>query len=78
MTYREHRRKGPYVVLSFLLLIFCVLCGVIVKSVLKSIFNIISASEFRNKQNKAQMWQRSSTENCYTSDRGTEPKLCRL
>ena len=45
--------KGPYVVLSFLflflLLLFWVLCGVIVKSVLKSIFSIISASGFRKK-----------------------------
>ena len=36
MTHREYRLKGPYVVLSFLLLLFCVLCGVIVNSVLKS------------------------------------------
>ena len=35
MTNREYRRKGPYVVLSFLLLLFCVLCGVIVNSVLR-------------------------------------------
>ena len=35
--------------ISFLLLLFCVLCGVIFKSVLKSTFSIISASGFRKK-----------------------------
>ena len=43
MTNREYRLKGPYGVLSFLLRLFCVLCGVIVNSVLKSRFSIISA-----------------------------------
>ena len=43
MTNREYRLKGPYVVLSFLLLLFCLLRGVIVNSVLKSRFSIISA-----------------------------------
>ena len=50
VAYREYRREGPYVVPFFsLLLLFCVLCGVIVKSVFKSIFSIISASGFRTK-----------------------------
>ena len=35
VTNREYRLKGPYVVLSFLLLLFCVLCGVIVNRVEK-------------------------------------------
>ena len=39
---------------SFFSSFFCVLCGVIVKSVLKSIFSIISASAFRKKNNKKQ------------------------
>ena len=56
MTYREYRREGPYVVLSFILILFCALCGVIFKSVLKSIFSIISASGFRKKKNKAQIY----------------------
>ena len=47
VTHRGYRLKGPYVVLSFLLLLFCVLCGIIVNSVLKSRFSIISASGFR-------------------------------
>ena len=37
MTPREYRREGPYFVISFLLLLFCLLCGIIFKSVLKSI-----------------------------------------
>ena len=76
VTYREHRRKGLYVVPSFLLLILCVLCGVIVKSVLKSILTLFRPPNLERNKNKAQMWQCSSTENYYTSDRGTEPKLC--
>ena len=56
VTNREYRLKGPYVVLSFLLLLFCVLCGVIVNSVLKSRFSIISASGFRKGINKEQIW----------------------
>ena len=52
----EYRLKGPYIVLSFLLLLFCVLCGVIVNSVLKSRFSIISASGFRKGINKEQIW----------------------
>ena len=68
---RTDRRKGPHIVLSFLLLLFCVLYGVIAKSVLKSIFSIISASGFRKKKkktankNKAHIWQYSSHENYY-------------
>ena len=54
MTNREYRLKGPYIVLSFLLL-FCVLCGVIVNSVLKSRFSVISVSGFRKRQNKVQI-----------------------
>ena len=50
VTDHEYRLKGPYVVLSFLLLLFCVLCGVIVNSVLKSRFSIISASGFRKRK----------------------------
>ena len=50
VTSRKYRLKGPYVVLSFLLLLFCVSCGVIVTSVLKSKFIIISASGFRKRQ----------------------------
>ena len=50
VTNREYRLKGPYAVLSFLLLLFCVLCGVIVNSVLKNRFSIISASGFRKRK----------------------------
>ena len=79
VTNREHRLKGPYVVLSFLLL-FCVLCGVyIVNSVLKSRFSIISASGFRKRQKqRTNMARCSSPENYYSSGRNTELKLCRL
>ena len=51
VTHRENRREGPYFVLSFLLP-FCLLCVVIFKSVLKSIFSIISAAGFRKKKTR--------------------------
>ena len=70
MTNREYRRKGPYVVLSFLLLLFCVLCGLIVNSVLKTRFSIISASGFRRrKKQRTNMARCSSLENYYSSGR---------
>ena len=76
---RPDRRKGPYVVLSFLLLLFCVLCGVIVKSVLKRTFSIISPPAFRKRQKRrTNMARCSSPENYYYSGRNTELKLCRL
>ena len=50
VTNREYRLKGPYAVLSFLPLLFCVLCVVIVNSVLKSRFSIISAPGLRKRQ----------------------------
>ena len=79
VTNREYRLKGPYVVLSFLLLLFCVLCGVIVNSVLKSRFSIISAPGFRKRQKqRTNLARRSSPENYYSSGRNTELKLCRL
>ena len=79
MTNREYRLKGPYVVLSFLLLLFCVLCGVIVNSVLKSRFSIISAPGFRKRQKqRTNLARRSSPENYYSSGRNTELKLCGL
>ena len=57
VTNREYRLKSSYVVLSFLLLLFCIFCGVIVNSVLKSRFSIISASGFRKRQKtKKQIW----------------------
>ena len=72
--------KGPHVVLSqFLLLLFCVLWGVIINSVLKSRFSIISASGFRKRQKqRTNMARCSSPENYYSSGRKTELKLCRL
>ena len=81
VTIREYclTSKGPYVVLSFLLLLFCVLCGVIVNSVLKSRFSIISASGFRKrKKQRTNMARCSSPENYYSSGRNTELELCRL
>ena len=78
VTNREYRVKGPYVVLSFLLL-FCVLCSVIVNSVLKSRFSIISTPGFRKRQKqRTNMARCSSPENYYYSGRNTELKLCRL
>ena len=71
----QYHLKGPYVVLSFLLLLFCVLCGVIVNSVLKSRFSIISASGFRKRQKqRTNMARCSLPENYYSSDRNTELK----
>ena len=80
MTHREDRLKGPYVVLSFLLLLSCVLCGVIVNGVLKSRFSIISASGFRKrKKQRTNMARCSSPENYYSSGRiNTELELCKL
>ena len=49
-THREYRFEGPYFALSFPLLLFCILCGVIFKRVLKSILSIISAAGFRKKK----------------------------
>ena len=74
VTHREYRREGPCFVLSFLLLLFCVLCGVIFKSVLKSILCVFSAVGFRK---KTQTRQYSSSKNyCkFTSGRSTELKL---
>ena len=70
---------GPYVVLSFLLLLFCVLCGVIVNSVLKSRCSIISAPGFwKRPKQRTNLVRRCSPENYYTSGRNTELKLCRL
>ena len=80
VTNREYRLKGPYVVLSFLLLLLCVLCGVIVNSVWKSRCCIISAPGFRSlrKNGDYSLSRRSSPENYYSSGRNTELKLCRL
>ena len=79
VTNREYCLKGPYVVLSFLLLLFCVLCGVIVNSVLKSRCSIISAPGFRKRQKqRTNLVRHSSPENYYSSGRNTELKLCRL
>ena len=49
VTHREYRHEGPYFVLSFLRLLFCLLCGVIFKRELKSILSIISATGFTKK-----------------------------
>ena len=55
----RYRRKGPYCVLSFLLL-FCVFCGVISKSVLESVLSIISAAGLRKKKPKQRNKQGST------------------
>ena len=69
---REYRVKGPYVVVSFLLLLFCVLCSVIVNSVLKSRFSIISPPAFRKRQKqRTDMAWCCSPENYYYSGRNT-------
>ena len=79
VTNREYRLKGPYVVLSFLLLLFCLLRGVIVNSVLISSFSIISAPGVRKRQKqRTNLARRSSPENNYSSGRNTELKHCRL
>ena len=56
MTYREYRLKGTYVVLSFLLLLFCVLCGVIVNSVLKADLALFRRPDLEKDKNKEQIW----------------------
>ena len=56
MTNREYRPKGPYVVLSFLLLLFCVLCGVIVNSVLKADLALFRRPDLEKDKNKEQIW----------------------
>ena len=50
VTQCEYRREFPCYALSFLLLLFCILCGVIFKSILKSIVSIISAAVFIKKK----------------------------
>ena len=55
MTNREYRLKGPYVVLSFLLL-FCVLCGVIAFSVLKADLALFRRPGLEKDKNKEQIW----------------------
>ena len=54
VTHREYRHEGPYFVLSFLCLLFRLLCGVILKRELKSILSIISATGFRKKTHTRQ------------------------
>ena len=81
VTNHEYRLEGPYVVLTFLLLLFCVLCGVIVNSVLKGSFSIFFDVQIQKKtktKNKINMAQCSSPENYYCSGRNTELKLCTL
>ena len=56
MTNREYRLKGPYVVLSFLLLLFCVLCGVIVTSVLKPDLALFRRPDLEKDKTKEQIW----------------------
>ena len=48
----KYRLGGLDFVLSFLFLLFCVLCGVIFNSVFKSIFSIISAAGLRKTKHK--------------------------
>ena len=52
VTHCEYSREGSYFGLCFLLLLFCVLCGVIFKIVFKSILGIISAAGFRENKNR--------------------------
>ena len=54
-THREYRFEGPYFALSFFLLLFCILCSVIFKRVLKTILSIISAAGFRKKQTNTEV-----------------------
>ena len=57
MTNREYRLKGPYVVLSFLLLLlFCVLCGVIVNSVLKADLALFRRPDLEKDKHKEHIW----------------------
>ena len=53
---REYRLKGPYIVPSFLLLLFCVLCGVIVNSVLKADLALFRRPDLEKDKNKEQIW----------------------
>ena len=79
MPNREYLLKSTYLVLSFLLLLFCVLSGAIVNTVLKSRFSIISAPGFRKRQKqRTNLARRSSPENYYSSGCNTELRLCRL
>ena len=70
MTNREYRLKGPYVVLSFILLLFCVLCGVIANSVLKADLALFRRPDLEKDKNKEQ----SSPEKYYSPGRNTEVK----
>ena len=55
VTNREYRLKGPYI-LSFLLLLFCLLCGVIVNSVLKADLALFRRPDLEKDKNKEQIW----------------------
>ena len=44
LTYREYRREGPYFVLSFRLLLFCVLCGVTKSNCLKLVLDKVKST----------------------------------
>ena len=44
LTYREYRREGPYFVLSFRLLLSCVLCGVTKSNCLKLVLDKVKST----------------------------------
>ena len=71
VTHREYRREGPCFVLSFLLLLFCVLYGVILKVYWRAYLALFRPSRCRK---KIQTRQYNSRENYCTSGRSTELK----
>ena len=74
----EYRREFPCYALSFLLLLFCILCGVIFKSILKSIVSIISAAVFikKNKQTNTKVPLGSSRNGCVTNQQTAAKETC--
>ena len=77
VTHCEYRREFPYFALSFLLLLFCILCGVIFKSVLKSIVSIISVAVFiKNKQTNTEVPLGSSRNGCVTNQQKAAKETC--
>ena len=56
MTNREYRLKGPYILSFLLLLLFCLLCGVIVNSVLKADLALFRHPDLEKDKKKEHIW----------------------
>ena len=80
VTHREYRLKGPYVVLSFLLLFFCALCGRLLLTVYwKAELALFLRPDLENEKSKEQIWPGAVRPKITdSSGRNTELELCTL